>query len=181
MKKHVRHLRAAPPPPPVPALPDVSWLSSEAPRRPGELCEPVRIGAEAEKRLQSSAEHAGIPAELVGRLLLEADLLKRDLAGPSAGLEALDRAAATTRVRRRLSSAESNYLKALGEKRPSGKGGALIVPVRLLGRLSGVDLASAMLGDAARAASWERAAILHGRTMIEWGLAVALYEATTQS
>jgi hypothetical protein len=181
MTEPVRHLRAAPPPPQAPRLPDVSWLSSEAPRRPGELYEPVRIGARAEHRLELSAGRASLPAELVGRLLVEADLLRRDQDRRSFPLDHLDQAAAEARVTRRLSAAESAYLKALRGSHEAGKAGALIVPVRLLGRVGEVDLATAMLGDPLRAASWERAALLQGRTMSEWGLSVELERAARSS
>ena len=120
---------------------------------------------------------ADIATALAGRLLVEADLLSRDLAGWSEAVDYLDRAAAAERVSHRLSSAESAYLKSLGAAQAPGTAGALITPVRLVGRLGDVDLPTAMAGDARRAAAWERAAVLQGRTMLEWGLLVALREA----
>jgi hypothetical protein len=42
--------------------------------------------------------------------------------------------------------------------------------VRLIGRLSVVDIARALKADVRQAARWEAAALLEARTMVEWAL-----------
>ena len=175
------HLRLQPPlravpPPAVSALPDVSWLCDEGPRRPGELREPIELGPEAVRELERSARAAGHSATLVAALLLEAALLREDLRRPGLlrDLTALDGAARAMRVRRRMSAAEADYLRALRVSPHSKAVGVVTVPVRLLGRLSELELGAAFAEDARRAVAWEAAALIDGRTMIEWGLLVAL-------
>jgi hypothetical protein len=72
-----------------------------------------------------------------------------------------------------MSAAEADYLRRLGLRRWAPGPGATI-PVRLIGRLASVDVATALDGDATRAVAWEAAALLQARTMLEWGLAVIL-------
>jgi hypothetical protein len=114
--------------------------------------------------------------ELAGALLVEAALVRRDLEDLDMphGEELLDRAAADARVTRRLGAAESDYLGALRSSHESGRAGALALPVRLLRRLAELDLTEALDGDAERAAAWEAAAVLNGRSMSEWALFIAL-------
>lgn len=92
---------------------------------------------------------------------------------PMAGPDRLDNAAARAEVRHRLSAAEADYLRHL--RFPPGMRQTLLtVPVRLLGRLGELDVTAALGGDPARATAWELAALLDGRTMLEWALAVML-------
>lgn len=162
-------------PPAPPALPDVAYLYGDGPRRPGELHEPLPLGPEAQDRLLRSARRAGLPVDLTARLLIEAALLVGDLKALGAGDAAkeLDVAAAGARVERRMSAAEADYLRRLGVCRWAPSPGAAI-PVRLIGRLASLDVASSLDGDATRAVAWEAAALLQARTMLEWGLAVIL-------
>jgi hypothetical protein len=119
---------------------------------------------------------AKVSASLAARLLLEAALLRHDLraAGAVNVDEQLDQAARAGRVCRRLSAGEAAYLRALGTASRPGRSGAVTVPVRLLGRLDDIDVAAALAKDAGQAVSWETAALMAGRTMLEWGLLAAL-------
>jgi hypothetical protein len=113
---------------------------------------------------------------LAARLLLEAALLRRDLSLASAvrvdGL--LDEAARSARVSRRLSAGDADYLRALALSRRPEQGGAVTVPVRLLARLDELDLERELDGDVRQAVTWETAAVIEGRTMLEWGLLTVL-------
>jgi hypothetical protein len=157
-------------------LPDVGWLCEQGPRRPGELHETVAFGGEAERQLERSASAGRVSPSLAARLLLEAALLRRDLqaAGAARADGLLDHAAGAARVCRRLSAGEADYLRALRMASHPERTGAVTVPVRLLARLEEVDLAAALGGDARQAVSWEAAALMAGRTMLEWGLLRAL-------
>jgi hypothetical protein len=165
-------------PSPTP-LPDVAWLCEQGPLRPGELHEPIAFGGEAEGRLEDSATAGGLSPALAARLLVEAALLRKDLllAGAVQADAVLDEAARTARVCRRLSAGEADYLRALGMAGRRERAGAVTVPVRLLGRLDEIDLVAALARDAMQAVSWETAALMEGRTMLEWGLLAALRRA----
>jgi hypothetical protein len=168
----LRLVAATEPPPPLPDLPQ---LYDEAIRRPGELHELVVLDEEQRFALERAAQQAGLPTGITGRLLIEAALVSEDLASlcATAAAERLDAAAARARVRRRLSAAEADYLRHL--RHPTGLRQTLLtVPVRLIGRLDEIDIGAALGGDPVRAAAWEIAALLDGRTMLEWALAAVL-------
>jgi hypothetical protein len=171
----LRLVAAAERPPP---LPDLPHLYDEAIRRPGELHEPVVLDDAQRVALARAARRAGLPTGITGRLLIEASLVSEDLASLRAygAAKRLDAAAARARVRRRLSAAEADYLRHL--RHPPGMHQTLLtVPVRLMGRLDDIDIADALCGDPVRAAAWESAALLDGRTMLEWALAVVIRDA----
>lgn len=168
-------LRLMPAPPAPPPLPDVAYLYRDGPRRPGELHEPLALDPEAQDRLARSARSAGLPMDLTARLLIEAALLVADLEalGAPGAAPDLDIAAAHATVQRRMSAAEADYLRRLSVRRWA-PGPSATIPVRLIGRLSSVDVGAALHGDATRAVVWEVAALVHARTMLEWGLTVIL-------
>lgn len=171
-----RRLRAVAVDSPAPPLPDVSWLCEGGPRRPGELHEPIALGLDAEHHLERAAGLAGQSPALAARLLLEAALLRHDLRrmGRPGDEAVLDEAARAARVSRRMSAAEADYLRALRAPARRERSGAVTVAVRLLARLDEIDLVATVRGDAQQAARWEAAALMEGRTMLEWGLFVAL-------
>jgi hypothetical protein len=113
---------------------------------------------------------------LAVRLLLEPALLRRDVGLARAVHIAgrLDEAARSARVCRRLSAGEADYLRTLALGRAPEQVGAVTVPVQLLARLDELDLDGALDGDALQAVSWEAAAVIEGRTMLEWGLLTVL-------
>jgi hypothetical protein len=157
----------------VSALPSVDHLCEHAVRRPGELHERLVLDAETLLRAETASRRAALPLGLTVVLLVEAALVRADVAMiASTELEsALDRAAASPRVRRALSAAEADYLRAL---RGSGFARTMpTLPMRVFGRAATIDIASALRDDAARAARWEAAALLEGRTMLEWALMTA--------
>jgi len=154
----------------VPPLPSVAHLYESAVRRPGELHERVDLEADTLRHAVTGARRAGLPLGLTVGLLVEAALLRADVAAIDAGnVECeLDRAAATRRVTRRLSAGEADYVRTLW-----GSGFARTVPtvpLRLFGRLAAVDLDEALAAEPAQAARWEAAALLENRTMVEWAL-----------
>jgi hypothetical protein len=168
-------LRLVAPAEPPPPLPDLPALYDDAIRRPGELHEPVILDAAQHVALDRAARRAKLPTGVTGRLLLEAALVCEELGGlrAIAAPDRLDEAAARAKVRRRLSAAEADYLRHL--RNPPGMRQTLLtVPVRLISRLHGLDVARALGEDPARATAWEMAALLAGRTMLEWALAVML-------
>jgi hypothetical protein len=171
-----RRLRAVAVDTPAPPLPDVSWLCEVGPRRPGEFHEPIALGSAAECQLKRAADLAAQSPSLAGRLLLEAALLRHDLTriGRSDDEVVLDEAARAARVSRRMSAADADYLRALRAPARREPGGAVTVAIRLLARLDDIDVVVALGGDAQQAARWEAAALMQGRTMLEWGLLVAL-------
>lgn len=159
--------------PDPPALPSSQRFFEGGPRRPGELHESLHLEAATVSRAAAVAEAAHLPLDLAVRLLVEAALVRDDLASRGgAHEEYLDMAAGAAMVSRRLSAAEADYLRAL--RRRDFVSTLPTLPVRLIGRLDRIDLAQALAGDARRAARWEIAALLEGRTMLEWALMVAL-------
>lgn len=162
-------LVAAPDSPPP--LPELSQLFDDSIRRPGEFHEPVILNIRQRGLLDGAARRVRLPTGVTGRLLIEAALVRADLASFEAPIDVgrLDDTAARAEVRRRLSAAEADYLRHL--RYPGGISATLLtVPVRLIGRLGDVDLGSALDGDPTRAVEWEIGALLEGRTMLEWAL-----------
>ncbi len=143
-------------------------------RRPGELHEPVPVPPASTVAVERAAAAAGVSTGTAVRLLIELALVRRDVAAVGrAGVEPqLDAAAASAVVCRRLSAAEADYVRGL--RRGCAGGPTLAtVPVRLVGRVAEVDVESALAGDLPRAVAWEVAAVLSGRTMLEWALMTA--------
>ena len=171
-------LRVVPPVRDPPPLPCVEHLGDAVARRPGELHEPLQLGATALSSAAAMARRAQLPLGLAVRLLVEAAFVHEDLASRGAAYEEkLDIAAAAAVVSRRLSAAEADYLRALQSRDVASTLPTL--PVRLIGRLDTIHLAQTLTGNARRAALWETAALLEGRTMVEWALSVALRAADT--
>jgi hypothetical protein len=152
-------------------VPDFSHAYDDRLRRPGELHEAVPLPPRAGPVVERAAAAAGLPSGTAARLLIEAALVRVDLAaiGQRAAESRLDAAAAGAVVCRRLSAAESDYVCGLRRGRTTDRTVAT-VPVRLIGRLAEVDLEVALAGDLPRAVGWEVAAVLSGRTMLEWAL-----------
>lgn len=152
------------------ALPSVEHLYDSGVRRPGELHEPFDLDTGSLRRAEAAARRAALPLGLTVGLLVEAELARADLASiaGTAVEGVLDEAAALTKVTRQLSAGEADYLRLL---RGAGFSRTLpTLPVRVLGRARALDLAAALDADVARAARWEAAALLDGRTMLEWSL-----------
>ena len=158
-----------------PMLPDPTHLSDETARRPGDLHELVVLGVELRRQVEVCARQVGLPTGITGRLLIEASLVCRDLAGlgVSDGPARLQRAARGAGVRRRLSAAEADYLRLL--RRPPGFRRTLVTaPTRLIGRIAELDLSRAVGVDCRSAVAWEIASVLDGHTMLEWALAAVI-------
>jgi hypothetical protein len=166
-----RLLRLLPSPPEVVAVPELGHAYDDRLRRPGELHEAVLVPPGALRAVERSALAAGVPTGTAARLLIEAALVRADLAvaGRTAGEGRLDEAAAAAVVCRRLSAAEADYVRSL---RYGGMSGPTVatVPLRLIGRVAEIDVELALAGDLRRAVAWEAAAVLSGRTMLEWAL-----------
>jgi len=158
-------------------LPDCGGLLACA-RRPGELHEPIALAAELGERLAARAARNGIDVSVAGTLLIEAKLLRRDLA--ALGLQGLtsELAQRAELPARPLSSAEGNYLRSLTIRRPTATRKApvakLSLPVRLLGRIDAALIPRALEGPLAEAICWETSALARGSTIGEWGLRRAL-------
>jgi hypothetical protein len=167
-------LRLLPAPTSGVELPQVAYAYDDRLRRPGELHEPVPVPPGSAPAVERAAAVAGVPTGTAVRLLIEATLVRADLAaiGRTWAESQLDAAAAAAVVCRRLSAAEADYVRDLRRGRASGRSVAT-VPVRLIGRVAEVDVESALAGDLPRAVAWEVASVLAGRTMLEWALITA--------
>jgi hypothetical protein len=162
-------LRLVTTPAPAPPLPSVEHLHEHAIRRPGELHERLDLATPLLRRAEGAAQRAGLGLGLAAALLVEAALVRVDLAAIGAVVESeLDRIASIAHVRRPMSAAEADYVSTL--RGPGFARTLPTVPVRLVGRLGAIDLERALAADAAQAARWEAAALLEGRTMLEWAL-----------
>jgi hypothetical protein len=168
----VTHLRVRT----TPALPDLpsadellGWVGA---RRPGELHEALSLSRPAAQRLVAAAHDAGVSVDIAGTVLLEAGIVVND-AGVEAPAALTAAASSNGGVRRRLTAAESDYLRALGMRRrrppTTAPPATLSLPVRMLGRLTGADVDATLgLVDIEIALTWETASLLSGRTMAEW-------------
>ncbi len=164
-------LRLLPMPASAVERPELGHAYDDRLRRPGELHEAVPVPPGSAPAVERSASTAGVPTGTAVRLLIEAALVLADLAAIGrTGMESwLDEAAAGAVVCRRLSAAEADYVMGLRRGHASGSTVATL-PVRLIGRVAEVDGGSALAGDLPRAVAWEAAAVLSGRTMLEWAL-----------
>lgn len=154
-----------------PPLPTGELLVVDA-RRPGELFDVVAVG-DAALPVAIKAKEAHVGFDLAMTLLIESRLLHLDLVGAGLAIPATPQLVSPAR---RLSAAEADYLRALTLRRV-GTVKALtrvVLPVRLLPRITTADIAAAAEGDLEDAIAWEIAALLEGRTMAElgWRLAV---------
>jgi hypothetical protein len=120
-----------------------------------------------------------VPERAYG-LLLERRLLLDDLIGIDAtGIERmLDSAASTARPALALDGASSTYLRSFSRPstplRPATKF-LVPVPVRVYARAAGLAPEVTITeGAVAQAVAWERASVIAGRTMAEWGLLTML-------
>jgi hypothetical protein len=162
-------------PPELPSSDELlGWVAA---RRPGELHEALRLSTPAAEQLAATANAARVSTDIAGTVLLEAAIVVND-AGASARTP-LRAAASSTGVRRRLTAAEADYLRALTMRRresaPVAAPATLSLPVRLVGIVADMDVDAAI--DAVEidaALSWETAALISGRTMAEWAFRVLL-------
>ena len=169
MRSTTLRLVASPPPPPK--LPDLARVYEDPVRRPGELHEALVLDPELAQHLDQLAVAATMPRGTAGRLLIEAEIVRIELTsmGVDDAPPKLDDTAGRATVLRRLSAADADYVQRL--RRPAAAANTLLtVPVRLLGKIGELDLRRAMDGDLGRAVQWEIAAVLAGRTMLEWAL-----------
>jgi hypothetical protein len=159
---------------------DISPTSRVVYARPGDRLEPWPLRNE---QLTGSFARAcwriGVRFDVAGRAVVERGLLIRDLvdAGAEDAVNDLDDLAAGSRVGRGLTDGLAAYLRTLagGDVNRNDTYRSLSLPVRLRERL-GDDEASAHLHAALIpvALNWERAAVIHGMTMTEWGALTAL-------
>lgn len=149
--------------------------------RPSERCEPWPVDDQGCLRsLAAAAVELGVSVELASVVVVERSLLADDLSarGFDEISARLDAEAARASVTIELSESLSAYLCALsshdrGTSRSLPR--LIALPMRLTERI-GADGGAARL-DAmllASALSWERAAVLEGRTMSEWATLKAL-------
>lgn len=88
-----------------------------------------------------------------------------------AGRRELDGAARAARVLMPLSAAEADYVSALTQGRWKRRSSLVLVPTRMLARLRSASAEAIFDPDLLRSAiAWERAAVLSGLTMTEWGI-----------
>lgn len=148
--------------------------------RPSERCEPWPVEDQHLRSLAAVANELGVSLELAIVVVVERSLLGDDLA--ARGLDKiaarLDAEAAHASVTIELSEPLSAYLAALTGR---GRGASrslprlIALPMRLTERI-GADGPAARLDETLlqSALSWERAAVLEGRTMSEWATLKAL-------
>lgn len=152
--------------------------------RPGEFREPLLVELDASTLVlfRSECHEAEIAPERAYSLMLERRLLLDDLynIGLADPEVALDRAAAATTVSFAVGGVFSAYLRGLA--RPSRRvieGSSFLVPVplRLHARAQATPAHRTVERGALRQAlAWERATVVTGRTMAEWGSLVLLAE-----
>lgn len=151
--------------------------------RPTERHEPWSISGVAIADLERAASDAGVELSVAVAVVVERRLLLDLLPEARRGEEWLDRRAAQVRARTALSAASAAYLRALtngsrprSEAAPAWTLGHVALPARLSDRLFAAwPPAPALRADELRPALlWERAAVLSGLTLTEWGLAEML-------
>lgn len=147
--------------------------------RPGELIEPVAVDASTTQRINDLASSAQIPAPMAFGLVVELHLALSDLQryGASGYVAVLDKLATQARPARSMSARTGDYLRVLnsGRRDAPGSRSPLGLPARIARRASADLLCAAVDGaDLPRARAWERAAVIEGRTLTEWALALAL-------
>ncbi|MFI4991986.1 MAG: hypothetical protein ACHQHO_13885 [Solirubrobacterales bacterium] len=145
-------------------------------RRPGELHEPLTLARDCAERLTAQAATVGVEESVAATLLVEAELLRDELArlGLAHLTPRLDTTARTPE--RALSAAEGDYLRSLTMRRPRGVNAAarVALPVRLHRRVEQRLLRAALAADLGQALAWEMCALMQGLTIGEWGLRCAL-------
>ena len=156
---------------------DPLWYGPPPVSRPADRCEPWPIDDQAAAPLAAAAADLGVAFELaavitVERSLLGEELLSLGFVDPPPLLDAAARIAAVTR---QLSEPVSAYLGALSRSTGPRRHprGFLVLPMRLTERLLSSDPASRLDPILLPSAvAWERAAVLSGRSMTEWAMAV---------
>lgn len=146
------------------------------PGRPWDELEPVWLPTALQVRqLREAACVAGISVDLAVSLVLERALAVSDVARIDAELVVhLDRVASVAGPVRCLGGTAAGYLRQLTGGAPSQRAPLdrpVLIPGRVAMRLAGVSghqLAELLHGEVPLAVSWERAAILAGRTIGEW-------------
>lgn len=147
-------------------------LLPSAPRRPAEVYERAEVTIATRHALALPAADARIPLDVAATLLCEGRLLLERLhrRRVSHAREMLDRAAATGRVTRALSTADADYLRALTCRRWRRDRGEIDIPAAIMARvgerlddyLSHGELLESVI-------RWEIAALLAERSMASWG------------
>jgi hypothetical protein len=159
-------------------LPTGELLGREE-RRPGELHDIVTLDEQAAATVVGKARHAGVSSGIALTVLVELELLDADLRTLGTSLSEPPAAAAPAL---RLSAAEASYLRRLTFRRPLKRGAVTpnvaVVPVRLLTRMTPETLTRAADADLERAIRWEVAALTMGRTIGEFGMLLALRDAS---
>jgi hypothetical protein len=152
--------------------------------RPTERHEPWSISGVVTADLAHAADEAGVAVAVAVAVVVERRLLLDLLPTPNQDAQWLDRQAARARPHRELTDSSAAYLRALANgsqpragATPAASGlGHVTMPARLSDRLLGAwppkpDLRADELYPAL---SWERAAVLSGLTLTEWGLTEVL-------
>lgn len=152
-------------------LPNVDSHLDPTPRRPGELHEAVAATAVVRRDAAALAAGAGVAASVAATVLLEAHIVRGDLARAE---REPSRSNGNSCIQRRLSAAEADYLRSLTARRgrPASRsvGAALLIPLRLLPWAKPQTLAQALRDDIEQALAWEVQALLAGATLREWVL-----------
>jgi hypothetical protein len=160
-----------------PGLASAPRILPSAPRRPGEKYERLEASLAARRQLAIAGGDLDLPVDVAGTLLLEATLLLDRLGAHrlTRARELLDQAARSSRVTRALSTANADYLRALGCRSWRRQVGELDVPVRVASRVGDTaDERLARVELLEPALRWEMAALLCDRTMANWGSDVVL-------
>lgn len=151
------------------------WDAPAPLARPAERCEPWSLDRTRATAFLRAAREGAIALELAAVVTVERCLLEEDLdaLGRSHRTGALDAAAAGAAVSCELSEHASAYLATLNGNgaRASQAPEMLALPMRLRERI-GSRAVTELLDPRLLASgiSWERAAVLSGRTMSEWAL-----------
>lgn len=149
--------------------------------RPGDRCEPWPLSDPgAANRIAQAATSHGLSTSLAALVTIECVLTieSLDAIGAETPIEAIDQEAAVSRVRRPLSEPSRAYLQALSSRGVCSTTVPLRhvpLPMRLTDLVRHREIDSLLdASELDRAISWERAALLAGRTMGEWAACCAL-------
>lgn len=148
--------------------------------RPGDRLEPWPLrDAERVDAFARASRRAGAQFDVAARAVIERSLLVADLIklGNGDAVDDLNALAEASTIQRPLTDGLAAYLRGLSSRDAATRGPYLSVaiPVRLRERLGEGDPGARLdVNLISVALDWERAAVVQGMTMTEWGAFAAL-------